>query len=807
MNRKSSAVIVSLAMVSLAVIGWLALDGARQGSISIDGTNQLMGYLGAKKAPEVWVSTGGVQDEPAIIQATDVKPGTIILDFKLPGFTLAEVDIAGHISSRIGIPGMVKIQDSGLPELPYLATSLIIPNQGTPQFKVTEHVVREMKILPVEPSLGHLTRNINPDFVIPEFSTFYDKGGVWPAEAVDMGEPFIIRDLRGLNVKIQPLRYDSSKGILYITERLVVEVTIDGIGGENQLSPVPGQAAGLEFEPVYRKLFSNKSEDLSTDKYTRLQTGGRMLIICHDSFLDDMDPFIQWKRQLGIDATLVPVSAAGGTSVGIKQLIKNWYTDDNGLTWVILVGDKDQVPTNEGLYDGSDSDSIYALLAGDDLYPEIFISRISAQTSEQVQTQVAKFLDYEMNPDFGAAADWYGRAAGIASDEGAPADYQRADWLRIDLLDYDFIDVERIYQGLGGTTSQIKASLEEGCSLVNYLGHGTGTSWTSVPFSIDDVKSLDNAGHWPWVIDVSCTNGDFNLDECFAEAWLRAGTPDNPRGGLGVIAATSLAPWVPPTVMQAEVVDLLTTGQENSLGSLYYSGLMKMLDVYAGVDVAQWVMEQNVIFGDCSLMVRTRAPDRFQFDNVIVPPGHDATNWATEITGPEGSSVTLVWDGIVYGTGFLDAAGHVDMSLTRPLTDQTLLLVTIAGFNMAPYINTLTVGGDGSEESATTPAEEDGDPVPALSAEVKLLGNFPNPFNPETRIAFEIPAAMEVNLTVYDIRGRQVKTIVDGMLEAGHHEMTWDGRDSGGRISASGVYLYNLVTRDGRQQGRMVLSK
>ncbi len=97
--------------------------------------------------------------------------------------------------------------------------------------------------------------------------------------------------------------------------------------------------------------------------------------------------------------------------------------------------------------------------------------------------------------------------------------------------------------------------------------------------------------------------------------------------------------------------------------------------------------------------------------------------------------------------------------------------------------------------------------MPVIASEVKLLGNFPNPFNPETHIMFEVPAAMEVNLTVYDIRGRQIKTIVNSVVEAGHHEAIWDGRDAGGRMSASGVYLYILVTRVGQHQGRMVLSK
>jgi hypothetical protein len=74
--------------------------------------------------------------------------------------------------------------------------------------------------------------------------------------------------------------------------------------------------------------------------------------------------------------------------------------------------------------------------------------------------------------------------------------------------------------------------------------------------------------------------------------------------------------------------------------------------------------------------------------------------------------------------------------------------------------------------------------------------NYPNPFNPSTTIAFDIPGTLvtrdKVNLSIYDMRGRRVRTLVDSELEPGTHKVHWDGRDDRGGSVASGIYLYTL---------------
>jgi len=97
--------------------------------------------------------------------------------------------------------------------------------------------------------------------------------------------------------------------------------------------------------------------------------------------------------------------------------------------------------------------------------------------------------------------------------------------------------------------------------------------------------------------------------------------------------------------------------------------------------------------------------------------------------------------------------------------------------------------------------------VPETPAYTRLDGNFPNPFNPKTTIRFALANEGDVNLSVYDITGRLVKTLVDGKMAAQQHEVVWDGTNNGGDRAASGVYFYKLVADGKVFTDKMVMLK
>ncbi len=94
-----------------------------------------------------------------------------------------------------------------------------------------------------------------------------------------------------------------------------------------------------------------------------------------------------------------------------------------------------------------------------------------------------------------------------------------------------------------------------------------------------------------------------------------------------------------------------------------------------------------------------------------------------------------------------------------------------------------------------------------LPKSIQLESNYPNPFNPETRIVFGLPEASAVRLTVYDVLGREVRTLQQGNVAAGWHELVWDGRDAFGRVMATGLYVYRLEAQGKALTKTMVLVK
>ncbi len=88
-----------------------------------------------------------------------------------------------------------------------------------------------------------------------------------------------------------------------------------------------------------------------------------------------------------------------------------------------------------------------------------------------------------------------------------------------------------------------------------------------------------------------------------------------------------------------------------------------------------------------------------------------------------------------------------------------------------------------------------------------LEQNYPNPFNPITEIGFSLPKMSKVKLTVYNVLGQEVITLIESSLPSGNHKVTWDGRNELGSAVGSGIYFYRLATDDFEGKRKMILLK
>ncbi len=586
-------------------------------------------------------SSKGIQTN--IINTT---PSSTTVEFLLNNYEEKTVNINGASTVLYNIPGSIWLMDKGYPQLPTHRVSIIIPDLAGMNFRIIAQEYKTINTETVTPSKGHLTRNIDPSDVPYTFNEIYTQDTWYPQNNILLDEPYIVRDLRGQTIQFNPMQYNPAEGKLKICTRIVVEVYSDqSVPAENPfVRQKPFIGISKDFVDIYKSLFIN----YGTPNYDYVPIGetGRLLIIYPTAFASDITPFYDWKVEKGITTLLAEYpTVTGSGAASIKNYIQGLYDSPEGLTFVVLVGEANQIPTINGTYEGAPSDPCYVKLAGTDAYPDAYVSRISPTSAANLDYILYKFIKYEKYPDTGPNAGWYLKGTGVASDQdGGTGTY---DWERMNLLrdmlinNLYFTNIDQIYDP-GATASQVSNALNDGRSIVNYIGHGSGTAWSTTGFGNSNINNLSNGYKNPFVLDVACENGDFTLSECMEEAWIRAGTTANPKGAIGAFGASTNASWVPPCDMQNQSMLLLTTRAKQTVGGVCFNGIMYAMDLWGGSSgEGLKLMEQYNIMGDCSMMLTlgmepdSTAPDQITDLSAVDPTSNSITlNW----TAPYDSS-------------------------------------------------------------------------------------------------------------------------------------------------------------------------
>ncbi len=536
---------------------------------------------------------------------------TIRIEYIFGGYEQEVIKINGSEYLSLKAPGMVWTMEKGLPQIPIYRSSVVIPDISSMNFRIVEQEAEVMSTNPIMPSKGHMTRDIEIDNVPYTFSNDYNADAWYPEKTISLDEPYIVRDLRGMTVQFNPLQYNSATGKIKVYKRLVVELFAD-----NSLPLVnpfyrqyPLSRVSSEFAGIYRGLFLNYG--YGNSRYDSIAEPGRLLVIYPASYSAAIAPFVQWKTSRGLTVLTAEYPAQTGSgAAAIKTYIQNLYNTPEKITYIVLVGDNADIPTLSGVSESAPSDPCYVKLAGTDAYPDAFISRISCQTSTSISYVVQKLIKFERDIEFGAS--WYNKAAGIGGPDvgGTPsyADSIRMNWIRDTLMAYGFTQVDKI-NGPIATPQTLINSLNDGRYILNYIGHGSGTSWSNTGFSVTNAYQLANGWKNPFLIDVACLNGNFTLNECLAEALLRAGDTLNPKGCVSIYASSTNASWVPPCDMQTEAMRLFAHQYRKTAGAVSFFGVMKGMDLWGGsTGEGLKLMEQYNIMGDCSLLLTRGVP-------------------------------------------------------------------------------------------------------------------------------------------------------------------------------------------------------
>jgi hypothetical protein len=866
---------------------------------------------------EEWVQLTAATT-PVAVQVMTQSPQSTILTSTINGFDKANFTINNEYFSLATLEGEALTWQAGYPELPRLHRSLIIPDDALMAVRLVASEYRDVPNVKIAPSKGHLSRSVDPASVPYSFASVYQKDAFWPEEVVSLAEPYIMRDFRGQVVQIAPFQYNPVTHTLRVYTSLTIEVYQVGRGGENVFTRIrPLDRIVPEFRQMYAQHFVN----FNALDYTMVDEVGPMLVIANSAFMANVQPLVNWKRQKGIPTTLVNVSTIGNTSTAIKNYITTQYNSPAGLAYVLLVGDQAQVTS--WMIGSSGCDPVYGQITGSDHYAEVFIGRLSAENSAQVDNQVTKFVEYEKMPQTGAA--WYAKGLGVASNQGVGAghngegDWQHMNIIRQKLLTYGFTQVDSVYDAWG-TQAMITTDLNAGRSMVNYCGHGSDTSWGTTGYSNTQVNALTNDNMLPVIVSVACVNGNFTSTTCFAEAWLRASHNGEPSGAIGFFGSSQNQSWAPPMDAEEEYIDNLVRDNLHVYGALCFNGVSKMVDLNGATGNSE--ADHWNLFGDPSLQLRTQPPTAL---TVQAPASVNYGQASMQVTvsgyGAGGALAGLYANGTLLGYGYTNASGVATLNLTwTPIGSSATLTVT--SYNRLPFIVEIPVAGgtlpnldvnltpvnppivipasggsfgysinllnnetytvnsavwimqqlpnltwqgpmlgpisvalpaganitrsraqtvpasapagtytyrayigqystqkwDSSSFTYTKSTAGDGPIVnewtnsgeefsgntAAVStpAEFVLEGAFPNPFNPSTAISYQLQAASQVNLKVFDTTGRLVATLVDGLRDAGRHQVTFDGSHL-----ASGLYLYTLTAGQYHATGKVVLIK
>jgi hypothetical protein len=207
--------------------------------------------------------------------------------------------------------------------------------------------------------------------------------------------------------------------------------------------------------------------------------------------------------------------------------------------------------------------------------------------------------------------------------------------------------------------------------------------------------------------------------------------------------------------------------------------------------IADRLSAEGIRDGEFEIRLLWHSDHGLDFAGLLVPLQIDPPTMAMEL---QEASHSKDWD-------VQESLSHVDGRFVELVPGETVSL-SFAATELAGEKRSFVLVADGHYVGIS-----DTDDRPYTPTFFRLYPNRPNPFNPTTTIAFDLPEQARVTISVYSVDGRLVRTLTDRVFPAGRHNVGWDGRDGGGREVSSGVYFYTLRTPLQNETRKMTLLK
>ncbi|MGB3480531.1 MAG: C25 family cysteine peptidase [bacterium] len=519
-------------------------------------------------------------------------------------------------------------------------------------------------------------------------------------------------------------------------------------------------------------------------------TGARYLIITHDDYYNALLPLAEWKTKKGLKAKIKKLSEIGSDSTQIRDYVADAYN-----TWLIkpeyllLVGANYQLPfPRRAGWEVCHTDNYYTNVTGD-FRNEIIPGRFWVSDSLQAKTVVAKVMSYEKYP-YMEDSMWFGRGVTIINldADSLPGDSNYWNVTRYAhslMINAGFNHIDSLVDAYGYDSIDVINSINNGCSYITYRGEAWGR-WYH-PFGDIYPTQMSNGYKLPIVVSATCATIDG-----IGYKWLRAGTPEEPKGIVGFYGTTTGLQGVSAersALMRGTLTSIFcdsfsTLGQAAEAGRIEYFQLCG-----DSLDYDGW----NCL-GDPEMTVRTGTPKIIQ----VTHPSVCWTGICTVQVSVHCSSVPIESalvcikaqrDSTIYHYGRTDNAGQIEFIDTLTVAIDSIL-VTVTARNTKPYCGQIEVHTGIKENQQLQ------------KCNTPFLVVYPNPCRSTMYIEYGLGqyTREDVYLRIYDVTGRLVENIFSGRSKAGMNEFYVEP----GKLS-TGIYFIKVETDSYEETQKVIL--
>ncbi len=606
----------------------------------------------------------------------------------------------------------------GTPMLPVLKKLIEIPLGCTISIEIIKSEYLDVnladygidsQIIPVQPPVS---KSDNPELApFARSESAYSTDGFGSDDLVTVVPLGIMRGVRLARLEIAPVQYNPVKGIVRVYRQMNINIVYTNANLQATLQ-MKTKNDNQYFKSVTGGVFN--SEGLSDGLLTTNQPV-TYIIISDPLFADALQPFIEWKTRKGFKVVEAYTDdpLVGNTTASIRQYLRDFYDNPpsgfSPQTFILLVGDVAQVPAFSGTTGGHVTDLYYAEYT-DDIFPDAFYGRFSANNLAELQPQIDKTLEYEQylfpDPTFlDEAVLIAGADASYASVWGnGQVNYGTSNYFNEThgLQTHTYLQPE---PAGGNYSALIIQNISQGVSYVNYTAHCSTSGWSNPGFVTGSVSGLTNAHKYPLMVGNCCSSSAFQAN-CLAEAVLRAPL----KGAVGYIGASNNTYWdedfwwsvgfeaisTNPAFNPAHLGAFDRTFHDQpgithddwyiTQGQMPVAGNLAVTQ--AGAQLEKYYWEIYHLMGDPSLMVYFSQPPTITADYAsLITPGQPSF---VVNTAPY-AFVAISTEGILNGAALADSDGLAEVFFDDPIVLPGEADIVITGQNLQPYSAIISV--------------------------------------------------------------------------------------------------------------------